>query len=162
VPLLPTAEYAQSLGDVARQTRQKQQSKDSHAAPKKVLTDDDMPPHADSDGDLPGPSHAGTHGTSTEISGNSKVVAEQWKAQALAQKTLVDALQKQADKLEASIHFVAANAYRNGAQYNQAQARKQERLRQLQQQLTEEKEKLEKIQEHARQAGFGNAVYDPE
>jgi len=34
-----------SLGDLARKQRQKQQAKDAHATPKKVVTNEDIPEH---------------------------------------------------------------------------------------------------------------------
>ena len=162
LPLLVSVSYAQSLGDVAREQRQKQQSKEGRASAKKVVTDEDMPAHADSEAKSSKPSHEESKEDSAESSGAGKMTAEQWKARILTQKQAVAAMQKQVDKLAGSIHFVPANAYRNGAQYNKLQVRNQEKLHELQEQLEEQKTKLEEMQENARQAGFGNAVYDPE
>jgi hypothetical protein len=44
---------------------------------------------------------------------------------------------------------------------NRYQVRKLERLAQLQQQLDQQKKKLEDMQEAARHAGMHTAVYDP-
>jgi hypothetical protein len=76
-------------------------------------------------------------------------------------RTGIASLKSQIDKLDASIHFVQANLYTNGVEYNQYQPRKQQQLKQMQAQLAEEQQKLEEMQEAARKAGFGNAVYDP-
>jgi hypothetical protein len=150
---------AQSLGDVARQQRQKQQSKDTPAAAK-VITNEDIPESADDASDTSGqPTNRGRD----PFRASSSVVrsGEQFKAAILAQKHAIASLQSQVDKLNASIHFVEANLYRSGAQYNQRQQQKQEDVLRLQQQLDAGRQKLEQMQEAARKAGFGNAVYDP-
>jgi hypothetical protein len=161
--------FAQSLGEVAREQRQKQQSKDARAA-KKVITDEDLPAHTGRDADSDHTSDKDKKDKSDkkdvqaapEGAKNTSAAGEQWKSRILAQKRLVADMQRQADRLAASIHFVDPNAYWNGPEYNQAQTRKQEKLHQFQEQIEEQKAKLEAMQEAARQAGFGNAVYDPE
>lgn len=45
--------------------------------------------------------------------------------------------------------------------YNRYQARQLERVAQMQQQLDEQKRKLDRMQEAARHAGMHTAVYDP-
>jgi len=65
------------------------------------------------------------------------------------------------DKLNGSVHFVEANRYTNGVQYNQYQLKKQQEAQRLQKQLDGEKKQLADAQESARKAGFGTAVYDP-
>lgn len=163
IAVLPAvSSQAQTLGDVAREQRQKQQNKDAHTTAKKVITDEDLPQHGDGEKEPAKASDAEENGKPDGTARAGKVTAEQWKARIVAQKKVVADMQKQADKLANSIHFVSANAYVNGPQYNQMQVRRQEQLRQLQQQLEEQKTKLEDMQEGARQAGFGNAVYDPE
>jgi len=56
---------------------------------------------------------------------------------------------------------VEANAYRNGVEYNKLQAHKQQEVERLQGQLDEQKRDLEQMQEKARKAGYGSAVWDP-
>jgi hypothetical protein len=158
------ASYGQSLGDVARQQRQKQQSK-SAQAPRKVITNEDIP-------ESPASSQASASASTdsdkrdqpsaTPSSGDVMRAGEQFKAQIRAQKNSIASLQKQIDKLNSTIHFVEANRYRNGVQYNQLQIQKQEEAQRMQRQLDEAKNQLEQMQEAARKAGFGNAVYDPE
>ncbi len=65
------------------------------------------------------------------------------------------------EKLNDSVHFVEANRYYNGVQYNQYQLKKQQEAQRLQKQLDTEKKALGDAQESARKAGFGSAVYDP-
>ena len=69
--------------------------------------------------------------------------------------------QAQIDKLNHSIHFVTASLFSNGIQYNEYQAKKQDAVARMQQQLEEQKKNLAQMQEAARQAGMGSAVYDP-
>jgi hypothetical protein len=155
-----------SLGDVARQQRKKQASKPANASAK-VVTNEDIPEHPDagedsarvSDVDKPEPSPESNFSGSSESKPAQS--AGQWKARILAQKTLVAAQQEQVEHLRGSIHFVEANRYVNGVQYNEQQRRRQIQLGQMENQLQEQKKKLTDMQEAARRAGFGNAVYDP-
>lgn len=150
--------YGQSLGDVAREQRQKQINKDKAAAkPTKVITDDDMPSS----------SNASSEETGNEIKSDrpspppGSKTPERWKAEIAAQKKIVENLQEQITKLSSSIHYVEANRYYSGVQHNQRQEQKQEQVQRMQGQLAEQQKKLEDMQEAARKEGFGNAVYDP-
>jgi hypothetical protein len=150
--------YAQSLGDVARQQRQKQ-AKDAHAA-RKVVTNEEIPEH---------PDESSTTSTTTDdhdsapasSASNDTHSGEEWKAKIEAQKSSVASLQNQIDKLNSSIHFVEANRYSNGVQYNEHQVKKQEEVQRMQKQLDEQKKQLEDMQESARKAGLGSSVYEP-
>lgn len=166
LPLLPIALLlssvgsGQSLGDVARENRAKQKAKDASSAAKpKVITNENLPANPDADA---GPREI--DGKMTAVSPKTPSgsrSAEQWKQQILAQKSVVANLQAQIDKVNDSIHFVVANEYYNGVQYNQHQVKKQEKVAQMQQQLEEQKKILAELQEAARRAGMGSAVYDP-
>lgn len=153
---------AQSLGDVARQQRADESTRTNHA---KVVTDEDMPSHPntelsdddDAENEPPDQPAADPDNSAEAVSQKG----EQWKAKIQAQKNTVAALQDQVDRLNASIHFVEANRYSNGVEYNQHQLRRQQQARQMQKQLDEQKKKLEDMQEAARREGFGNKVYDP-
>jgi hypothetical protein len=152
--------YAQSLGDVAREQRQKQASKP--AVQRKVVTDEDMPAHSKEATDLPDSTakiYSDDKPSPTPL--NSSANAEQVKASFLAQKQKIADFQKQLDDLRASIYYVEANRYTNGVQYNQAQQRKQQEADRMQKKLDEVKKNLESQQENARKAGFGSAIYDP-
>ena len=130
VLLLCSVAYGQSLGDVARQNRAKEKAKPASAKPK-LITNETLPQNPT----------AGSTETERKLepvsskphSGGQS--AEQWKSQILAQKNVVANLQAQIDKVNDSIHFVVANGYSNGVQYNQHQVKKQENVAQMQQQL---------------------------
>jgi hypothetical protein len=155
--------HGQSLGDVARQQRQKQQSK-SAQTPRKVITNEDIPENSASQTSsiASGDNDQREQPSATPSSGDVMRAGDQFKAQIRAQKNSVAAMQTQIEKLNSSVHFVEANRYRNGVQYNQLQLQKQQEAQRMQQQLDEAKNQLEQMQEAARKAGFGNAVYDPE
>jgi uncharacterized coiled-coil protein SlyX len=89
------------------------------------------------------------------------VSPEEWKSQILAQKSAIAAQQAQIDRVNDSIHYVTASLYSNGLQHNDHQAKKQQTVEQMKQQLEEQKKKLAQMQEAARTAGMGSAVYDP-
>ena len=150
--------YGQSLGDVARQQRQKQ-AKDGHAA-RKVVTNEEIPesPESVASGST---SIEGSNGTPAPPASNDTHSGEEWKAKIQVQKSSVASLQSQIDKLNSSIHFVEANRYTNGVQYNQRQVQKQDEVQRMQKQLDDQKKKLEDMQESARKAGLGSSVYDP-
>ena len=153
---LVSATYGQSLGDVARQTRQKEKVRSK--APKKVITNDDIP-------ESPTPTPTQHESTGKVDAGSADPPAPrsalEWRNMIVAQKDRMETMQAQVNKLNASIHFVTANAYVNGAEYNQYQVRKQQDVKNLQKQLEEEWKKLSDMQEAARKEGMGAAVYDP-
>jgi hypothetical protein len=157
VLFVAAASYAQSLGDVARQHRQKQ-AKDGHAA-RKVVTNEEIPEH---------PEESSSTSTTDEYdsapassASNDTHSGEEWKAKIEAQRNSVASLQSQIDKLNSSIHFVEANRYTNGVQYNQRQVQKQDEVQRMQKQLDDQKKQLEDMQESARKAGLGSSVYEP-
>ncbi|MGO9124641.1 MAG: hypothetical protein ACLP6G_07105 [Terriglobales bacterium] len=153
--LLISASQGQSLGDVARQQRENQQAKKDQAAPK-VITNEDLPEHSQTDDDpaKPNQSHEpGPHRSSKS--------AAQWKAEIEAQKHSIAALQSQMEKLNSSIRFARNSGAYYAAQYNERQLQKQEQAQRIQDQLDQQRKRLEDMQEAARKDGFGNAVYDP-
>jgi TolA-binding protein len=158
---------APSLGDLARKQRQKQQEpKGAAAKPKKVVTDEDMPAHPEAAADSSSGEMTHNYGPHDEMSvqpsaGEVVKSGEGWKAAITQQKAVVADLKSQIDKLNGSIHFVEANAYRNGVEYNKAQAQKQQEVQRLQGQLDEQTKSLEQMQESARKGGFGSSVWDP-
>ncbi|MFY9559588.1 MAG: hypothetical protein WAQ52_05075 [Terriglobales bacterium] len=152
------AAFGQSLGDVARQTRQKEKARGKAA--KKVITNEDLPESPDL---TPGQQETvgKMEAVSPSASPSGAQSAEQWKSSILAQKNRIATMQAQIDKLSGSIRFVEANAYVNGVQYNQYQVKKQQQAANLQTQLAEQKQKLAEMQDAAKKAGMGSAVYDP-
>lgn len=158
---------APSLGDLARKQRQKQQqAKGTSAKPKKVVTDEDMPEPSETSADsssADAPRSDGPHG---EISvqpsaGDVLKTGDQWKTAIARQKGTIADLKTRIDKLSSSIRFVTANAYRNGVEYNKYQAQKEQEVQRLQGELDGQKRDLEQMQESARKAGYGSAVWDP-
>src|SRR5205807_1215503 len=101
--------FGQSLGDVARKERQKQQTRDTRPA-KKVISDEDMPDHPASESPQSlSKDHKSSDSALDLSSEDEKKSAQQWKAEIQAQKNLVASLQKALDRLNSSIHFVDAN-----------------------------------------------------
>jgi hypothetical protein len=160
--LLAGVSYGQSLGDVAREQRQKQQAKDKDTpAAHKVVTNEDIPESPEASNDAAGDDNSG-ESSAPAASAAGKKSADQWTAEIKARKARIAALQSQVDKLSDSVHFVEANRYYNGVQYNQYQLKKQQEAQRMQKQLDGEKKALSDAQEGARKAGFGSAVYDPD
>jgi hypothetical protein len=175
VLLMNSAAYAQSLGDIARENREKQISGDASATAKpKVITNKDLPKDPDAN---PGPSAippgAATVAGSKAAESRSadrlaeqrfaeqrlaeQRAAEQWKRQILAQKNKMATLQARIDQIHASVHS-AGGSVQSEPLHNRYQA---QRVAQVQQQLNEQKRKLDRMQEAARHAGMHTAVYDP-
>jgi hypothetical protein len=158
---LAASAYGQSLGDVARDTRQKLSSKGDAA--KKVITNEDIPesPDASSEGSEPvvnsdKPSHRTSH--------SSPQSPEQVKAAILEQKHRIVSLQDQIDKLNGSIYFWDVNLFSSSsaaAQHNELQMKKQRQIEYLRTQLTEQQKKLVEMQHAAMASGMGSTVYDP-
>jgi len=148
---------AQSLGDVARAQRQKQQAKTGQTAPK-VITNEDLPEHPESDDAVPG--NQATSDTPSQPLGSKS--AERWKSEIEAQRKSVENLQNQMDRLNSSIHFAPGNCVRNCVQWNERQVQKQDEVQRMQSELEQQKKKLEDMQEAARKEGYGNAVYEPQ
>jgi len=162
--LLVGLSYGQSLGDIARENRQKHQAKDAPTA-KKVITNEDLPER-----DTPAPLGKGkkkagdlspSNAPSDYDEGAAPGSAAEWKSRIRDQKDAIVDLETEIKELKDSIHFVEANAYYNGPQYNQEQARKLQQVAEMEQQLEEQKKNLGETQEAARKAGMGSAVYDP-
>jgi hypothetical protein len=150
--------YGQSLGDVAREQRQKQ-AKDAHAA-RKVLTNEDMPDHteAGSSTSFDADEH---HTVPSSPASNDTHAGEQWKAKIEEQKNSIASLQNQIERLNASIHFASANCVANCVQHNEQQLQKQDEAQRMQKELDAQKKQLEDLQESARKAGLGSSVYEP-
>jgi len=159
--------YGQSLGDVARENREKK-AEAAATAPPKVITDGDLAK------DAPGPENAGASSKAqTASSGKTGTrnaaatspldprAAEQWRREILAQKRTLATLEKRLARFQASLSSVDASAISRGEILSRSQALEQERMVQVQEQLEEQRAKLLEMQEEARRAGMHTQVYDP-
>lgn len=176
--------FGQSLGDIARQNRDKQNADDASSPAKpKVITNADLP--KDPDGNQ-GPrevqsgasaatsSQATDRGSGDRGSGDHRSAAhraakqrlaeqreaDQWKRQILAQKNKIATLQARMEQLNSSIRSEYGTVQYETPS-NSYQARQLQRVAQIQQQLDEQKRELAKMQEAARRAGMHTPVYDP-
>jgi hypothetical protein len=154
---------APSLGDLARQQRlQKEQSKattSGDAKAPKVITNEEIPEHAQ----RPSASAKGQEksGATPASSAEPKLPAEHWRSQILTQKNQIEALQREVDELNESIRFAPANCAEGCVGWNERQREKQQRAGRMQQQLEEQKRRLEDMQDAARRQGYGSSIYDP-
>lgn len=168
--------YGQSLGDVARQTRQKQSSKgDAANAPKRVITNEDIPESPDVN--AAAPESTGASEESSQRTSRSKPHSgqqagqrsgpqstEQVKTAILEQKHRVVSLENEIDRLNGSIYFWDANLFSSSsaaARHNQLQVQKQQQIEYLRTQLAEQQKKLAEMQHAAKESGMGSVVYDP-
>jgi hypothetical protein len=170
--LMSSAVFAQSLGDVARENREKKAGEEASAtAPQpRLITNKDLPKDAEgSSQPIRDEKRADAihdqvdqrqPARSTEQRLAEQRAAQRWKRLIQAQKNRIAPLQVRADELNASIHSAYGSVQTEGP-YNRYQGRLMERLAQVQEQLATQKLKLEQMQEEARQAGLHSAVYDP-
>jgi cytoskeletal protein RodZ len=165
VLLMSSAAYGQSLGDIARENREKK-TDDASAAQPKVITNADLPKDPDANqeaaeaqSEASASSQAADHRSAQQRLAEQRA-ADQWKRQILAQENKMATLQARIDQLNASIRSAGGSVQYEGP-YNRYQARKLQRVAQIQLQLDEQKMKLDQMQEAARHAGMHSAVYDP-
>jgi len=163
LPWLTLAAQDQSLGDVARQSREKKPDN----APAKVITNADLPKDPDgteTSGTAEKPNqHAKAH--TKPVINNANALdphaASQWQRQIVAQKRVVAAAERRLERFRATIPNVDASANARGEVFNRRQAWEQERLATLQEELDEQRAKFEELQESARRAGMHTQTYDP-
>jgi len=152
--------YGQSLGDVARETREKRAQTAATATPK-VISDGDLAKDAPEKAATPGKAPSSGKPGATSTSSLDPRTAEQWHRQILAQKRTVATLEKRLARFQASLSSVDADAIARGEILTRSQALEQERIAQVHEQLDEQRAKLLELQEEARRAGMHTQVYDP-
>ena len=164
--LMNLAAYGQSLGDIARENREKQNAENASAVQPKVITNANLPKDPDADQE-PAEAQSEASASSQAVDHRSaqqrlaeQRAAEQWKRQILAQKNKMATLQARIDQLNASIRSAGGSVHYDQP-YSRHEARQLQRVAQIQQQLDEQKMKLDQMQEAARHAGMHSAVYDP-
>ena len=182
--LMSWAAFGQSLGDIARQNRDKQNAGDASSPAKpKVITNADLPKDPDenqgpreaqSGASAAASSQAPDHGSGDRGSGDHRSadrraakqrlaeqrVADQYKRQILAQKNKIATLQARMEQLNSSIRSEYGTVQYETPS-NSYQARRLQRVAQIQEQLDEQKRELAEMQEAARRAGMHTPVYDP-
>jgi hypothetical protein len=156
------SDSSQSLGDVARATRAKTQAEEQAAAPPKVITNQD----------LPAGSSAGTPDSGqpmTQVSGVKKPnpyadqrvsnqlqaqerARAQWKARIHDQENRIADLQARIDHINAQTQAAIGTATYD-TPVNRYQMIQEQRVANLQEQLDQQKRKLEEMQDAARRAG---------
>lgn len=165
--LMGASAFGQSLGDAARENRQQQQAAQTNGAQPKVITNQDLA--KDSDDDESGDTHPPARKTNDrnadvraaqQRQASQRAAEQQWKNKIAAQETKVADLQAHVDQLNTSLHSTTGGVQSEGP-YNRFQARQVQRLDELQFQLTEQKKKLDDMQDAARHAGMKTSVYDP-
>jgi hypothetical protein len=171
---MTSASYGQSLGDVARENRERKIQDASSATPR-VITNKDLQKDPDASPESP-EGQSGTDAVSTATSSTradqraanqsakqslaEQRQADQWKKQILAQKSRMAVLQTHIDQLNESMRS-SGGSVQYEPPYNRYQARQLLRISQVQRQLDEQKLRLLEMQEAARRAGMHTAVYDP-
>jgi len=168
VLLMTSVAYGQSLGDIARQNREKQNAENASGVQPRVITNASLPknPTPDQESQDAPPASSATAGSKAADRRSAQQrlaeerAAEQWKRQILAQKNKMATMQARIDQLNASIHSPNGNAQYQGP-YTRNQTLQLERAAQIQQQLDELKRKLDQMQDAARRAGMHTTVYDP-
>jgi len=166
--LLVASAFGQSLGEAARDNRQQQQAAQANGAQPKVITNQDLAKDPDGDdesGDVHPPARK-TNNRNTDVraaqqrQASQRAAEQQWKSRIQAQETKVADLQARVDQLNTSLHSTTGGVQSEGP-YNRFQARQVQRLDELQFQLSEQKKKLDDLQDAARHAGMKTSVYDP-
>jgi hypothetical protein len=159
----------QSLADVARANQRKKAAQGS-TTPSKVITNADLPKNPDgyegppADDDQP-PSR--TSGNTAREAAQQRALeraSAQWRQQIVAQTNKVAMLQTRIDRLRAQIHVVDPNANYDdaaGTSYNGAQATQIRILKDMEEELRQQQQRLQDMQEAARRAGMHTTVYDP-
>jgi hypothetical protein len=167
------AQDSQSLGDAARQAGIQKQQRDAKAkdapvasnsaqptpAPKKIVTNEDIPEHVGST--LTSPSHLDSASLAyTAGTGPRKLTGEQWKTLIQAQKNALASQQRQIDRFSEALQHPEI-CIADCAQHNERHNAKEAQLESMKAQLEQRQKMLEELQDAARKQGFGSAVYDP-
>ena len=175
--LFVAAGMAQSLGDTARQQRQKKTPKSATTSPK-VITNDDIGASAPasagpapstsaqpaSQGSSPGASDVPKKLAASDDPGNYDDWAKagkEWKSRILAQKAKIQSMQSYVDKLRSSVHFAAKNPNYDASVINAHELQKVDEAKRLEKQLNEENAVLQNMQDAARGAGYDASICDP-
>jgi hypothetical protein len=133
------------------------------AKPKHVITNDEIPSSGGPTGYRPPiPHSANTPDDGPPAAKDQKYSAGDWTSQIQAQKGAIANLQSQIQQTSDSIQYAGANCVSNCVEWNEQQKRKQDQVESMKNTLSEAQQRLEQMQDAARQQGYGSSVYDPE
>lgn len=152
--VIACAQESPSLGDLARQQRQKEKSRTAQI---KVVTNEEIPEHPDSTPEAASPDTGATHPSSH----GQTESAERVKSQIRTQENQIAQLQRNIDRVIKSIPRAPIDCANGCPHWNERERRMQAQIERLQAQLQDEKRRLGEMQESARKRGYGNSVYDP-
>jgi hypothetical protein len=180
--LIMPASQAQSLGDAAREQRQKKLPKSATTPPKIISNDDIVSPGAS----VPSSSTAGasTSAASTAAASQASSSAaaalpkkplssddpsydewakagKEWKARILEQKAKIQSMQSYIDKLKSSVHFAAKNPDYDASVINRHELQKVDEANRLEKQLNDQTSTLQNMQDALRTAGYDASTYNP-
>ena len=164
--LLAQSICAQSLGDIARQQREK--NKQQATTTNKVLTNDDLSISGHSDDTAPDDSQKKKtakqkpSATAAQPDKDGQPSAEELKTAIQDKKQAIAETQDEITKLQSTINYVQnnRNIYTNAPEYNEAQKRKEQEVNRLKGILQQQQDELKDLQDTARKAGYGSAIYD--
>jgi uncharacterized protein YfiM (DUF2279 family) len=160
---------SQSLADVARANQEKKAAEGS-TAPSRTITNADLPKNPEG---YTGPppddkQHPMQNSGNTAKEAAQQRAAEragaQWRQQIVTQRNKIAMLETRIDRLRAQIGVVDPNAaddYSSGTSYNGAQATQIRILKEMEANLSQQRQRLEEMQDAARRAGMHTTVYDP-
>jgi hypothetical protein len=168
VLLLNLAGFGQSLGDVARENREKQSLEGPSATKPIVITNTDLQKDHDANGEsnhVPSsgdraPSNKTVRPGPADQRSSQLRSAEKWKRQIVAQEDKIADFQARIDQLNASIRSSQGTAQFETPN-SRYEVRQLDRIAEITLQLNSQKRKLIEMQESARQAGMHTTVYDP-
>ncbi|HEU5231821.1 MAG TPA: hypothetical protein VFU50_03095 [Terriglobales bacterium] len=164
--LLAQSVCAQSLGDIARQQCEK--NKQQATTTNKVLTNDDLST-ADHSTDTSSDDSQKKKtvkqkpsASAEQADKNGQPSAEELKAAIQDKKQAIAEIQAEITKLQSTVNYVQnnRNIYTNAPEYNEAQKRKEQEVNRLKGVLQEQQDELKDLQDTARKAGYGSAIYD--
>jgi hypothetical protein len=156
----PQSQGDQSKGDQSKDDQTKDSAAVAQPKTPHVITNEDI-----SSGIGPRTTVSGYHKTDAgpvekPVAESDKLSAEDWSAQIKAQKDRVESIKRDIDSLNATIQFAPGNCVSGCVEWNERQKQKQDQVETMKSQLQQEQQRLEEMQEQARQQGYGSSVYD--
>jgi hypothetical protein len=129
--------------------------------PKKVITNDEIPEHVGPTSTLPQRVKVPGAPDPAPNYADGKVPADYFKGQIQSLKEAISTLESEIQDVTDSIRYAGANCVTNCVLYNEQQQQKEQQVKMMTSQLSQEQQTLESLQEMARKQGYSSAVYDP-